>query len=182
MIKKVSKTTREVMEQIKVQEVKMKPRAYFVLGSMLFGVGIVGVLLITILLTGAIFFRLRMGEAMGHLRQGMPGLVFFVRAFPWKVVLLTIVGFMGGSYMLKRHSKAYKVGLGWLVLGAVVTVIGLGFLIDKTGVNEKLEKRRELKPIYETRFEGREEMLKDLRKMSPPPRSGIKRPGARRVK
>ena len=146
------------MEKIKSKEVKMKPRLYFVMGSMLLGVGIVGVLLLTTMIVGAVFFRLRVGGAMGHLRQGVPGLMFFVRAFPWKVVGLAVVSFTGGWHLLKKHDKAYKVGLGWLVLGAVVTVIGLGFLMDRYGVNERLEKRRELKPLYETRFENRQEM------------------------
>jgi len=170
MAKKISKTTREVMNRIKSQEVKMRPRAYFVLGSMLLGAGIVGVLLFTIFLTGAVFFKLRMAGAMHYLGLGKPGLRFFVRSFPWKVVGLAVLSFFGGSFLLKKHSKVYKVGLGWLVLGAVVTVIGLGMLVDKAGVNERLERRRELKPLYETRFEGRDEMLRDLRKMSPPPR------------
>ncbi len=180
MTRELSKTTRVVMKKIKSNELKMRPRVYFVMGSMLLGVGIVGVLMMTVLLTGAVFFRLRMGEAMGYLRLGKPGLSFFMRAFPWKVVGLTVVGFLSGSYLLKKHSKAYKVGLGWLVLGAVITVLGLGFLVDKTGVNEKLERRQQLKPLYETRFKGREEMLMELRLRSPKPYKEMMKPGVRR--
>lgn len=182
MTKKISKTTREVMKKIQKQEVKMRPRAYFVLGSMLLGAGIVGVLLVTVFLTGAVFFKLRISEAVQYLGLGKPGLRFFVRSFPWKVMGLAGLSFWSGSWMLKKHSKAYKVGLGWLVLGAVVTVIGLGALVDRAGVNEKLERRKGLKPLYETKFEGREEMLKDLRKMSPPPKPRMRKPQVRRVK
>ncbi|MBU1085833.1 hypothetical protein KKB06_05790, partial [Patescibacteria group bacterium] len=122
MTKKISKTTKAVMKKIKSQQLKMKPKAYFVLGSMLLGAGIVGVLLITVFLTGTIFFRLRMGGAMRYLGFGGPGLRFFVRSLPWKVMGLALVSFLGGSWILKKHDKAYKVGLGWLVLGAVITV------------------------------------------------------------
>ena len=182
MNKKISKTIRVVMKQIKSREVKMRPRAYFVLGSMLLGAGVVGVLVLTVFLTGAVFFKLRMGGAVAYLGLGKLGLRFFVRSFPWKVVGLALLSFWSGSWMLKKYDKAYKVGMGWLILGAVITVMGLGYFVDKVGVNERLEKTRQLKPIYETRFEGREEMLNNLRKMSPPPRPGARKPGLRRVK
>jgi hypothetical protein len=182
MTKKVSKTAKVVMKKIKSKKLKMKPRAYFVLGSMLMGVGIVGVLLITVFLTSAIFFRLRMGGAMDYLGFGRPGLRFFVRSFPWKVIGLALISFLGGSWMLKKHDKAYKVSLGWLVLGAVITVVGLGFFVDKVGVNERLEKRRELKSLYDTRFEGREEMLEELRLRSPRPHKKMMKPRLEEVK
>ena len=84
--------------------------------------------------------------------------------------------------MLKKHDKAYKVSLGWLVLGAVITVVGLGFFVDKVGVNERLEKRRELKSLYDTRFEGREEMLEELRLRSPRPHKKMMKPRLEEVK
>lgn len=162
MTKKISKTTKEVMTRIKSDKLKMKPRVYFVLGSMLLGSGIVGVLLITVFLSGAIFFRLRVGEVTRHLRQGMPGLIFFVRAFPWKVVGLAILSFWSGSWMLRKHSKVYKVGLLWLVLGAVVTVIGLGLLMDRVGINERLGKVKGLKPLYRMRSVEGEEVVRPM--------------------
>ncbi len=84
--------------------------------------------------------------------------------------------------MLRKHDKAYQVGLGWLVLGAVITVVGLGFLVDKSGVNERLEKRQQLRPLYETRFEGREEMIEELKLRSPRPKNKMMRPRLERVK
>ncbi len=162
MTKKISKTTREVMKKIQKQEVKMRPRAYFVLGSMLLGAGIVGVLLVTVFLTGAVFFKLRISEAVQYLGLGKPGLRFFVRSFPWKVMGLAGLSFWSGSWMLKKHSKAYKVGLLWLVLGAVVTVIGLGLLMDRVGINERLGKVKGLKPLYRMRSVEGEEVVRPM--------------------
>ncbi len=151
MTKKISKTTRFVMKKIKKQEVKMRPRAYFVAGSMLLGAGVVGVMMLAVLFTGMVFFRLRMQGALGYLRFGSMGLAHFVKIFPWRTVGLAGIGLMGGSYLLRKQGKTYKIGLGWLVLGVIVTVLGLGLLIDKVGVNEKLQKGR-VKSLYEMRF------------------------------
>jgi len=128
----------------------------------LLGVGIVGMLALTVMIMGAVFFHLRMQGAFGYLRMGKPGIEFFVRMFPWKLVGLSLVGFIGGFMMLKKHDQVYKVGIGWLVLGAVVTVLGLGFLVDRVGVNDRLREHKPLKRMYEMRFEDREKTIEEM--------------------
>lgn len=111
-----------------------------------------GFLLLAVVLTAMVFFRLRMQGALGYLKFGVNGLSFFRQVFPWRTTMLALTGLVGGSYLLKKHDKSYKVSLGWLLIGVVVTVFGLGMLIDRAGVNERLRELKPMEKMYEMRF------------------------------
>jgi len=126
----------KIMKKIKKGELKMRPKAYFVLGSMLLGAGVVGAMLLTTVMAGmSLFFWRSQGRVLMQI--------------PWKMLILTGIGLLGGVWLLKKTKDAYKVGWGWLILGMVITVLSLGLLADKAGVNERLWRRRELTPMYQ---------------------------------
>ena len=139
--KKAKDIKAQVMKQIKVSEVKMKPRAYFVLGSWMLGIGIVAVMMLSTFLMGVIMFHLRMQKEVG--------LVMILRRFPWNVGFLAVVGLWGGSELIRKHYRGYRVSLGWLIVGVVTAVVGLGFLMDKVGINERARKINRVKKLYE---------------------------------
>lgn len=160
--------SKKVMQEIKRRGIKMRPRLYFVFGSVLLGLGLAGAILTAVFFLNLFVFRLRILGPLGYLRLGRPGLLPFIVSFPWTVLLVSVVGIAAGLALLKRYEFSYK--KNFLVLAIVlITVIGvLGFLLDRIGFNERVAPRRHMRPFY------RHYLDEDFRRPSLPPNPRIK--------
>jgi len=177
MTKKSVIETKKILKKIKQQKIKMRPKAYFVMGHLLLGSGIVGALVLGVMLVSMVIFRLRVAGAFEYLRMGGMGLGFFCRVMPWKVAGLAGAGLVGGLWLLKKHDKAYRINIGWLLIGVLVSAGLLGFLVDRLGVNERLGKFKSLRPFYETNLKDKEKLYKEFIEMNPRQRrvKGVKK-------
>ena len=146
--------SQKVMQEIKSREIKMRPRLYFVGGSVLLGLGLAGAIIIAVFFLNLFVFRLRILGPWNYLQFGRPGLRPFLTNFPWTVLLVSVVGIVAGLTLLKRYEFSYK--KNFLVLTIVlVTVIGvLGFLLDRVGFNERIAPRRHMRPFYRNYFDN----------------------------
>jgi len=165
MVKKVDQTAKAIIKKIKKGELKMKPKTYFVLGNVLLGVGIVGVMILGVFLMGAVFFHLRMQGGVEVLRFGRPGWRFLFRVLPWKIVGLVILGLGGGSYLIRKYDRAYKISLGWLILGIVSTILLLGFLFDRVGVSERMQRVRPMEPLYHLNYRAEDWLIGEVKEI-----------------
>lgn len=124
------------MGQIKSGQLKMKPRWYFILGSILSVMGLAGLTVASIFLTGLASFSLRSHGPMGALRLDQ-----LISNFPWWAVALAAVGIGAGVWMLKQNDFSYKKNFPLIVLGFILAIIIAGWLIDQAGINDTLRKR-----------------------------------------
>ena len=135
-----SKDYKKIMKKIKKGQLKMKPKIYFVFGSILFGAGVVGLLLLSAILMSRVFFDLRLAGAFRYLGMGGGGMIHFFRRLPIKMLLLAGAGLGGGSFLIRKHGRGYKMSLIWLLVGVITTVMGLGWLMDRIGLNERCQR------------------------------------------
>lgn len=142
------------MTQIHKKKVKMKPRSYFIIGSLLLGMGLTGVLALTIFFVNLMTFRLRIHNPFSYLWFGHSGLKPFLTVFPWWPLLLIIGGFAGGIILLKRHDISYKKGFLALIIGLIISISTLGFLLDKMDFNRRTKGLKPLRPLYQSRCMG----------------------------
>ncbi len=131
--------SQKVMEEIKRREVKMRPRFYFVGGSILLGLGLAGAVVTAVFFLNLFVFRLRVLGPMSCLR---------LTTFPWTTLFISVVGIAAGLTLLKRYKFSYK--MNFLVLAIVLTIVigTLGFLLDRIGFNERMMRRRHMRPFY----------------------------------
>lgn len=142
----------QVMKRIKKDKIKMKPRVYFVIGSLALGVGIAGTLAVAGFFINMIVFRLRMQGPLGYLKFGRLGRSVFVEIFPWRSLALAVIGMGIGLWLWKQYGVSYKRSFVGVVLATISLVLVLGLFLDRTGVNEKLGKQRLAEPLYKMRF------------------------------
>lgn len=160
------KVSLEVMEMIRHDEVKMRPRAYFVLGSILVGVGLVLSILLGAILLHAIRFHLLMMEKV----FGLPWWVkvyALLHLFPWSL-LFFLAGLLGlGMYLLNKYEFTYKQGLLAVLIGFGSGIVVLSLLIHRIGVDQQIRRVPVGRGIYQIRQMPPEFERKIIRRYEP---------------
>ncbi len=133
-----------VMEKIKSGEIKMKPKVYFFFGSLLTFIALIGSTITTIFFTNIIFFLLKTHGLGGQFR-----LQQMINNFPWWIILITILGFISGIYLLKKYDFSYKKNFLLIILGFFSAVIIAAWLINYLGLNETWSRKGPMKKFYQ---------------------------------
>jgi len=143
MPKKPNSITDNVMDEIRQGHLKMRPKFYFVSGSILVFISLILSALSSIFLFGLIRFSLRSHGPMGGYR-----LQQLVDSFPWWAVILAMVGLVIGLWLLSKYDFSYKINYKILVVGFIAAVIIAGYLVDLLGLNDAFYKRGYMNRIY----------------------------------
>lgn len=121
----------DVMRKIMEGTVSMKPRWYFVVGSLLMSAGLLGMSILAIFLLNISFFAIRShGPRAGWRLQIM------LETFPWYIPVFAVVALVAGLWLLKKYDFSYKHNFKAVAAGFVIILIAAGILIDTTGINE----------------------------------------------
>jgi hypothetical protein len=136
MSTEIKNITDNIMEQIHDKKIKMRPRIYFVLGSILTFVGLVSSVVISIFLFGLMRFSLRSHGPMASYRLDQ-----ILSSFPWWAFILAIVGLVVGIWLLRKYEFSFKVNFKVVIIGFIFAVIVGGWIIDSIGLNDVLIRR-----------------------------------------
>ena len=135
----MSKTTKKtlidfektIMAKVKSNEISMKPRWYFVSGSLLMILGLVGLSTGAIFSTNLMLFSLRKHGPMGQWR-----LQTMLDSFPLWVPILAVVGIVLGIAMLRKYDFSYKKNFWFIILWFILSVVLAAFILDSLGLND----------------------------------------------
>lgn len=145
--KKIKKTTatveQTVMRQITAGRIAMKPRWYFVAGSVAMSLGMVGVSIFAIFLFNLSFFLLRQHGPMGEWR-----LKTMVESFPWYIPVLAVLSAGAGVMLLKKYDISYKYNFKILIFGFIIALCVAAALIDASGINDTWLRQGQMKRLY----------------------------------
>ncbi len=138
----------EVMKHLQDDKIAMKPRFYFIAGSVLVGVGIAGTILASVFFTHVILYRLRAEQVWGYAGFGAHGLLAFMQFFPWLSLLLAIGGLMGGTYLLKQYDFGCRHRLTRVVIASCALIISFGALLEYLDFGEKMAQFSAVERMY----------------------------------
>lgn len=144
MSKEIKNITENVMDQIHNGKVKMKPKIYFIIGSILTFVGLVSSFIVSIFLFGLIKFSLRTHGRMSQYRFDE-----LVANFPWWTLVLAIIFLFLGIWLIRKYDFSYKREPWMIILGFVLVVIVSGWVMDMTGLNDRLFQRGLMKGMMQ---------------------------------
>ncbi len=144
----------QISEQIKSNKLKMKPRGYFVAGSLILGIGLAGVITIALFFIGVLVFRFRVHAPFEYLRFGSGGLTPFFHNLPWAPFLISIVGIVAGLYMIKRFNIGYRHVFIGVAIGFVLTLTIFGLILDVAGLPEKIQDVEPFESFFQKEFYG----------------------------
>lgn len=139
-----------IMTKVRANEIVMKPRWYFILGSILTMSGMIGSSLVAIFLVNMTLFLLKRHGPMGQWRLQM-----ILSSFSWWVPILAIVGISLGIWLLKKYDFAYKKNF-WLIVGGFVTsIIVAAFILESLGLNDIWSRQGPMRRFYQQMEEQR---------------------------
>lgn len=132
------------MAKVISNEIIMKPRWLFVMGSLMMTLGIASLSIVAVFLTNLTLFLLRRHGPMGEWR-----LQAILNSFPFWVPALAIIGVVLGIVMLKKYDFSYKKNF-WLVVAVfVVSIILAGFVLDYLGLNDVWSRSGPMRRFYQ---------------------------------
>lgn len=120
-----------VMEKIKSEKISMRPRWYFLAGSVISFVGLVSFGLLATFLINLSFFLLRQHGPNGQWR-----LELILSSFPLWIPLLAFGGISLGIWLLRKYDFSYRRNFKLIVLAFIVSILATAFLLDYTGLND----------------------------------------------
>jgi hypothetical protein len=125
-----------VLDKIKEGEVAMRPRWHFVLKGFLLLVGMGVLALWLIYLVSFIVFALVTSGVIVIPFFGFQGLVGFLLALPWLLILVAAVFIVLLEILVNKYSFGYRKPLLYTLFGVVgFTVIGT-FLVSQSGIHD----------------------------------------------
>ena len=134
MSKELKNITESVMNKIHQDDIKMKPKIYFILGSVLTFVGLISAFVASTLLFGLVRFFLRTNYGWrAHARLSQ-----MLESFPWWIVMLAVIGLVLGVWLIRKYDFSYKMKSWVMIAGFVLAVIISGIVIDSMGLNNIL--------------------------------------------
>lgn len=133
------------MEKVASNEISMKPKWYFVLGSILTITSLAGLSVGAAFLTNLTFFLLRKHGPMGQWR-----LQQLVESFPLWVPILAALGMIFGIWMLRKYDFSYKKNFWLIVLGFVLSIMIAAFAINYLGLNDIWSRQNPMRYLYES--------------------------------
>lgn len=149
MSNQMKNISQNVMEQIKQGRAKMKPKYYFVLGSVLTFAALISAIVSSVFLVGLIRFFMRSHGPRMQFRLDQ-----IMDNFPWFLIIFAIVGLSIGIWLIRKYSFYYKHN-PWLIITAViVTIVVSGIAVDMTGINDVLYKQGPMKGLMKGYFDG----------------------------
>lgn len=154
--------TKKVMEQIHEGRVKMRPRIYFVVGSLLLGGGLAVAVGVAVFFVNLTFFRLRTYAPLGFLKFGHLGLRPFLTVFPWLPLFISVVGIVAGIAFLRRYDFSYKKGFVGVSIGFLAAVLTIGMLLSPLGFDKQARQFPPLRPFYQGRFADRDWVVGEI--------------------
>lgn len=119
------------MSKIEKGEISMKPKIYFLAGSLFAGIGLAASIVASTFLIALFRFSLRTHGPMGEYRFQE-----LVTNFPWWALILAIVGMVAGIKLLRKYDFSYKHNFLFVVALFIASIILAGFLVDMSGLND----------------------------------------------
>lgn len=134
------------MKQILTGRVTMKPRWYFVVGSLALMIGLVASIIASVFLVSIIVFSLRTHGPMGAVRFQL-----LISSFPWWAPVLAVFGLASGVWFLKQYDVSYKKNFPMIVLSLIFAVLLSGWLMDATGMTTFWSRQGPMRRLYQQR-------------------------------
>lgn len=143
MSKELKNISENIMNQINQGKIKMKPKMYFIAGSILAFAGAVSAFVVSTFLVSLVRFSLRSHWGRGAQYK----LDLLISNFPWWIVIFAIVSLAVGIWLIRRYDFYYKIKPWVVVLLFALFVVVSGWVIDVMGLNNSIRHRGPMKGV-----------------------------------
>lgn len=130
------------MQEINSGKVTMKPKWYFVAGSVFMTMGLIGLSISSVFMFNLTMFLIRKrGPGIGRL-------TIMLDNFPLWIPVVAVLGIIAGVWILKKYDFSYKKNFWYIVCGFIISIILAALTIDYLGMNETMSRRGPMQRFY----------------------------------
>jgi hypothetical protein len=144
MSKKQLTISDAVMSRINREHITMKPKWYFVVGSLAMAIGLFGSAIISVFLVSLISFSLRTHGPMGEVRYQQ-----IISSFPWWAPIIAVAGLVLGIWLLHKYDFSYKKNFFFIIFAFIAAVILSGWLVDYSGIDILWSRQGPMRRFYQ---------------------------------
>lgn len=130
-----------ILEKIESDQVKMRPKLFYVLKVGLVAAVGVAILVVVSLLTSFILFSIWVSDRAFLLGFGARGINTFLMLFPWRLFILAFVLVVIFTVLIRSFRFGYRSPILYFSIIALGLSIGSGFLIARTPLHQGLSER-----------------------------------------
>jgi hypothetical protein len=128
-----------ILAKIKKEELRMKPKTYFMLKLAALVAVLLGVLIFSVFICNFILFSIRVSGHGTLLSFGPQGVLQFLRFFPWLYLILDIALIVLLEWLVRQFRFGYKIPALRLLFGILLFTMVVSVFIDRvTPFNDKL--------------------------------------------
>lgn len=149
---KKQKMSTIIMGKIRKEHIAMRPKMYFTTLNYGKKIFLIISIALTLLFTNVSIFKFRIYDPFGFLVFGRNGLVALFGLLPVYIIIFALTSFICFSFIVSFFDISYKRSYVGVLTVMLFTVIGGGFMIDKTGINEEVKKAHALPSLYYGRY------------------------------
>lgn len=147
----------KIMDKIMSNEVKMKPKWYFVLGSLISYIGVIGSIIGATFFTNITIFLIRKrGPGLGRISM-------LLESFPLWIPLLAIALLILGIWLLKKYDFSYRKNFLTIAIAIITAVFLSAQIIDFLGLSDIWARRGPMKGLYGEHQINGQELFKNPR-------------------
>ncbi len=148
MSKELKNISDNVMDQIRKGKLKMRPKIYFITGSIFTFVGLVASIATSVFAIGLIRFLSRSNGIFSHKLDRL------ISIFPWWILVLAILGLVVGILLVRKYDFSYKIDFKKAIVLTILVVMVSGWLIDVLGFNDLLVRKGLMRGTMRGSFQG----------------------------
>lgn len=132
------------MSRIDRGMITMKPRWYFVVGSLVMMMGVIGSAIMSAFLVSLVSFSLRTHGPMGEIRYQQ-----LLSNFPWWAPIVALFGLGLGIWLLNKYDFSYKRNFVSIVIVFIAAIILSGWLLDYFKIDSLWAGQGPMKRLYQ---------------------------------
>lgn len=132
------------MQKVKLNEIVMKPRWYFILGSLLSVIGLISFSIAAIFLVDLTLFLIKQHGPMGEWR-----LQLMLQSFPLWIPFLAFISLIPGVWILKQFDFSYKKNFFLIICGFIISIVLAAIVLDYSGLDTLWYKQGPMRRFYQ---------------------------------
>ena len=134
--------SQKVMSQINSGKIKMKPRLYFLAGSIIGFLSLISLAIASIFLLNLTLFLIRKQGPGYHRLQVM------LSSFPWWIPILGLIFLIAAILLLKKYDFSYRRNFALIIFSFILAIIISVWVIDYLGISQ-IWSKRSLRRFYQ---------------------------------
>lgn len=135
--------TKSIMERIRVEKIRIRPRYQFIIATVLIAVGILGTIISSAYFFGLSIFAFRAKGPLSNI-----GLLRAVGGIPWWSLLIAVLGLGVGYWLWKKSETTYKITPMIIIITMLAITFTAGIIINSLGWGDSWFRRGPIKRFY----------------------------------